>query len=157
MKWISLSDALEKQRTEPKKIFIDFYANWCGPCKTMDKETYNNPVISELINTNFYPVKFDAETNEVLKIYNKEFTNPDFKQGAKKNSLHEFTKFMNVNSIPSIVFLDEVSNPITILNGLLFPKEIEPYISMIATDEFKKIKTRKDWDDYQKKFKSKLK
>ena len=64
---------------------------------------------------------------------------------------------MNVNSIPSIVFLDEVSNPITILNGLLYPKEIEPYISMIATDEFKKIKTRQDWDDYQKKFKSKLK
>lgn len=154
---MTLSEAIEAQKTTPKKIFIDFYADWCGPCKIMDKQTYGNPVIAELINSSFYPVKFDAESKESVTIYGKTFANPNFEKGKKKNSLHEYTKFMNVASVPSIVFLDETSNPITILNGFLSAKEIEPYISMIATEEFKKIKTRAQWDDYQRKFRSKLK
>ena len=157
VKWMTLSDALQAQKTQPKKIFIDFYADWCGPCKLMEKNTYNHPVIAEQLNQNYYPVKFDAENSETLTIFEKTFTNTEFISGKKKNSLHDFTKFMNVSSVPSIVFLDEQSNPITILNGFLSAKEVEPYLSMISGNDYKKFKTRQEWDDYQRKFKSKIK
>ena len=157
VKWMTLSDALQAQKTQPKKILIYFYADWCGPCKLMDKNTYNHPVIAEQINQNYYPVKFDAESSESFSILGKTFNNPEFTSGNKKNSMHDFTKYMNVSSVPSLVFLDEQSNTITILNGFLSAKEVEPYLSMISGNDYKKFKTRQEWDDYQRKFRSKIK
>lgn len=157
IKWMTLTDALAAQKNQPKKILIDFFADWCGPCKTMDNTTYSHPFIVEHINTHYYPVKFDAESGETLSLFGKVFGNPQFVGGRKKNSLHEFTKFMNVSSVPSIVFLDESGNQITILNGLLSAREIEPYLSMISSNDYKKVQTRAQWDAYQKRYKSKIK
>ena len=64
---------------------------------------------------------------------------------------------MNVTTIPTTVFLDEQSMPITILQGALTAKEMEPYIPFIAEDQYKKINTREQWENYQKKFKSTIK
>ena len=71
--------------------------------------------------------------------------------------MHGFTKYMNVNAVPSIIFLDEQSMPITILQGALTAKELEPYLPFFANDEYKKIQTREKWENYQKKFKSSIK
>jgi thioredoxin-related protein len=46
---------------------------------------------------------------------------------------------MNVAAVPSTVFLDESGNPITILQGELSAKELEPYLEFISKDLFKKI------------------
>ena len=34
-------EALEASKTEKRKIFIDVYTDWCGWCKVMDKNTFN--------------------------------------------------------------------------------------------------------------------
>lgn len=155
--WMTLSQAVEAQKTNPKKIMIDFYADWCAPCKIMDIKTFNNPVIAKYLNDNYYPVKFNAEGKESVNLFGRTFTNPSFVQGKNKNSMHELTKYMNVNAVPSIVFLDEKANPITILQGALTARELEPYIPFIAKDDYKKIVTREQWENYQSKFKSSIK
>lgn len=123
----------------------------------MEKNTYNHPSIAEYLNANYYPVKFNAEGNEKFEIFGKSFSNPGFREGKKRNPMHEFTKFMNVNAVPTVVFLDEQSNPITLLQGALTAKELEPYIPFFANNEYLKIKSREEWEAYQKKFKSKIK
>lgn len=45
---------------------------------------------------------------------------------------------MNVGAVPSTVFLDEKGGPITILQGELSAKELEPYLEFISKDLFKK-------------------
>ncbi|WP_370900528.1 thioredoxin family protein [Chryseobacterium gossypii] len=157
IKWMTIEDALKAQKQTPKKILIDFYADWCGPCKIMDKKTYGHPVIAEIINESFYPVKFDAEEKKAVEIYGRTFSNFNTEQGKGRHSLHEFTQYMNVAAVPSTVFLDERGDPITILQGELSAKELEPYLELISKDWFKKITTREQWEDYQKRFKSKIK
>ena len=33
IQWISFEDAQKKMASNPKKIFVDVYTYWCGPCK----------------------------------------------------------------------------------------------------------------------------
>lgn len=157
VKWMTISQALEAQKKSPKKILIDFYADWCEPCKEMEKKTYNHPEIAKIINENFYAVKFESDGNETINFLGHKFTNPEYKSKKGKSTLHQFSKYMNINMIPTMVFLDEKTDPITSLSGFLKAKEVEPYFSMIASDEYKTIKSRKEWEAYQKKFKSKIK
>lgn len=157
VKWMSLEDAVEAQKNEPRKIMIDFYADWCGPCKIMEKNTFNHPVIAKYLNENYYPVKFLADGKEDITLFGRTFVNSGYREGKSRNSLHDFTKFMNVAAIPSTVFLDEQTMPITILQGALTAKELEPYVKMIENNDYKKISTREQWEAYQKKFKSTIK
>ncbi|MEC5393816.1 thioredoxin family protein [Bergeyella sp. RCAD1439] len=156
VKWMSIEQALKAQEQEPKKILIDFYSERCAPCKTMELYTYNHPVIAEYLNEHYYAVKFDAHGDKTFQLFGKSFGNSEKnKKGTK--GMHDFTRFLNVNAVPSIVFLDEQSMPITLLQGALTAKELEPYIPFFAKDLYKKIQTREQWESYQKKFKSKIK
>ena len=40
IKWMSLEKALEAQKVTPKKIIMDVYTTWCGPCRLLDKKTF---------------------------------------------------------------------------------------------------------------------
>ena len=157
VKWMTLEQAIAAQQEKPKKIFIDFYADWCGPCKIMDKNTYGHQEIANFLNENYYVVKFDAEGKESVTVFGRIFSNPEFSSGKKRNSMHDFTKFMNVNSVPSIVFLNEQSMPITNINSFLTAKELDPYLRIISSDEYKKFKSRAEWENYQRKMKSTIK
>ena len=48
--WMSMDQALFAQQQTPKKIFMDVYTTWCGPCKLLDKNTFSNPDVIAYIN-----------------------------------------------------------------------------------------------------------
>ena len=63
----SFAQLLQRAQKENKNIFIDFYATWCGPCHRMDKETYPDAKVGEVLNA-MIPVKYDAEKGEGLEL-----------------------------------------------------------------------------------------
>src|SRR5437868_3730153 len=53
--------AFAAAQRENKPILLDIGAVWCHWCHVMDRESYENPVIAEIINQNFIAVKVDRD------------------------------------------------------------------------------------------------
>ncbi len=151
--WISLDKALEAQKNEPKKIIMDVYTTWCGPCRLLDKKTFGNPDVSRYISQNFYAVKFNAEGNEEIFFYDKKFSNPNYNYERKgRNSTHDFTKFLGIRGYPSIVFFSEEGDPIMPLTGYFNVRQIEPYLKMIKKGDYAVFKDSDDLEKYIENF-----
>ncbi|GAB1855427.1 thioredoxin fold domain-containing protein [Flavobacteriaceae bacterium MHTCC 0001] len=157
--WISLEKALELQKKTPKKIMMDVYTVWCGPCKMLDKNTFHNTDVVEYVNKNYYAVKFNGEGNDVVKYKDKTFSNPNYNEARAKtrNSSHELTRYLQINAYPTVVFFDEKAEVIAPIRGYQQPKQIELYLKMFKQDDHKNIKTQEDFNKYYKTFKSEFK
>ncbi len=54
-------EAFAKARAEEKPILLDIGAVWCHWCHVIDRESYENPEIAEIINQLYVPVKVDRD------------------------------------------------------------------------------------------------
>lgn len=153
--WMSMNEALAAQEKEPKKIFMDAYTDWCGPCKTLDKKTLNHPKVAAYLNKHFYPVKFNAEGTEKIMYKDFEYTNPNHDPNRKgRNAQHFLANALNISAYPTLVFFDEEGEVIAPVVGYKTPEQLELYLKMIKSDDYKEITTAEDWEAYQKEFKS---
>lgn len=156
IEWMSMNEALDAQEKKPKKIFVDVYTEWCGPCKMMDKNTFTNDDLIDYVNTHFYAVKFNAEGTEEVDYKGFNYTNPNYdpKRKGKRNAQHFFANALKVSGYPTVVFFDEDAEVISPVVGYKTPEQLEIYLKMIATDKYQKIKTAEDWKAYQDSFES---
>jgi len=153
IKWMSLEKALEAQKVIPKKIIMDVYTTWCGPCRLLDKKTFGNPDVSRYISQNFYAVKFNAEGDEEIFFYDKKFSNPNYNPDRKgRNSTHDFTKFLGIRGYPTIIFFSEEGDPIIPLTGYFNVRQIEPYLKMIKRGDYAVFKDSDDIEKYIENF-----
>ncbi|MDY8136835.1 thioredoxin family protein [Aquimarina sp. 2201CG5-10] len=153
IKWMTMNEALEAQKNEPKKIFMDVYTDWCGPCKLLDKNTFHNKDVVEYVNKNFYAVKFNAEGTEEVRYNNFTYTNPNYKPGKKgRNSQHFFANALKITGYPSMVFFDEKGNLIAPVVGYKTPQQLEIYLKMIHQDDYKKLTSAAAWQQYESSF-----
>jgi len=53
--------AFARAKAEDKPILLDIGATWCHWCHVIDRESYENPEIAEIINRHFVPVKVDRD------------------------------------------------------------------------------------------------
>lgn len=151
--WMTFEEALLKQKEHPKKMFVDAYTKWCGPCKMLDKNTFHDANVVRYVNKHFYAVKFDAEGPSPITYKGKEYKNPNYVEGKRgRNGVHELTIALGVNAYPTMLFLDEEGNLILPAKGYLKPQQLELYLKVIAQDDYKNIKGPTEWQAYQKAF-----
>jgi thioredoxin-related protein len=152
--WMTMNEALEAQQSEPKKIIMDVYTTWCGPCKLMDKNTFSNKDVIKFINENYYPVKFNAEGTQEITYQDFKYTNPNYQPGRKgRNATHLFADALRLSGYPSLAFFTETGDLIQALPGYKTPRQLEIFLKMIANDDYLKLTTKEAWEDYQNNFK----
>ncbi len=142
--WLSWNEATKLAETDenPKKIFVDVYTDWCGWCKKMDKDTFQNEEVAKYMSENYYMVKLDGEGKEPI-----EFKGKTFKFVASgRNGYHEFAAALMQGkmSYPTTIFLDEKMNMLSPVPGYQKPDAF----LQIAKYFGENIHKEKDWKTY---------
>lgn len=149
VKWYTIQEAEKLVKANPRPIVIDTYTDWCGWCKKLDQETFSNPVIAEILNTKFYPVKFNAEGKDPVTFLGRNFVN-DGKSG--KSHQLAIALLQGQMSYPNLVFFNEKMQLVTNVPGYREAKEMEVLLSFFADKAYEKI----NFQDYGKSFKGKV-
>ena len=99
--WESYSrESLVKAREELRPVFIDFYADWCAPCRELDAKTYSDPEVARLARR-FVMLKADLTLDD----------DPAVKALKEK---------FRIRGVPTLVFLRPDGAEMTSLRGIGF-------------------------------------
>lgn len=61
----SFDGALAEAREQGKKVFLDVYTDWCGPCIVMQETVFVLPEVGDYFNARFVNYKLDAEDESI--------------------------------------------------------------------------------------------
>ncbi len=92
-------ESMEEILSQGKPVFIDFYADWCAPCKQLDRETFSDSRV-QAKSTAFYLLKVDC-------------TKPDAATRA-------FMALHQVTGMPTLVFVKPDGQEISSLREIGF-------------------------------------
>jgi thioredoxin-related protein len=153
VKWFTIQEAEKLIKKDPRPIFVDTYTDWCGWCKKMDKETFTNSVISEILNDKYYPVKFNAEVRDSITFFGQTFIND-----GKSGPAHQLAVALlhGEMSYPTVVFLilqKDGKIQASPVPGFRQAKDMEALLSFFADKNF----GTQTWENFQKSFQGKVK
>ncbi len=96
---LSLEEMTKLAKEKDKLIFVDAYADWCGPCRWMAQNTFTHESVATFFNQNFINVKVDVESEKGQKV----------------------AELFEVSAMPTILFLDQEGKVIRKHIGALDP------------------------------------
>ena len=132
LKWMSFDEGIAHAKKNNKKVIIDVYTDWCGWCKRMDKDTYDNKDVATYLEKNYVVIKLNAESSKKLKFQDKDYTE------------QELSGAFGVTGFPTTIFLSSNGDPITLVPGYSDAKRFGHIISFIAEEHYLTTK----FDDY---------
>ena len=71
IKWYSYEEGMALGKKLGKKVFIEFYADWCGFCRMMEGSTFKDANVIAILNRDFIPVRVHSDKEqEIASKYN---------------------------------------------------------------------------------------
>lgn len=142
IRWLTFEQAVALNDSQPKKIFIDVYTDWCGWCKRMDAGTFRDSSVISYMNEHYYAVKVDAESKDTVRFRDKQFVfRPEFKANELALSL-----LNGKMAYPSFVIMSEQYVLLAPLSGYQQPDELMQALTFYGQNIHEQMK----WEDYIK-------
>lgn len=143
IQWLTIEQAAARMEKEPRKIVIDVYTDWCGWCRKMDKETFTDPKVVDLVNKHFYAVKLNAEGKEPITLRGQTFK---YKDEYRSHEL-AVALLQGQMSFPTTVYLDEKMNMLAPVPGYLDAKTFTKILSYFGENHHQSM----NFQEYEKK------
>ena len=68
---LTFEAALKLAAKEGKKVFMDCYTEWCGPCKIMNEQVFTTKEVGDYFREHFVSLKIDMEKGEGITLGKK--------------------------------------------------------------------------------------
>ena len=109
VRWLTFEQLDDSLAVHPKKVFIAFHADWCTPCRKMDRVAFQDPRVVAALRADYYAVKMNVESEDTIAFGNQVFVNERIN---KPNPVHQIPLLMARQrekpfSLPAMVVLDE--------------------------------------------------
>ena len=113
--WKGYDKGLALAKKEGKKVMLHFWAEWCGYCKKMEKETFQEKEVIAYLNDYYIPIK----------------VNSDIEQQLAANYF--------VRGLPTTWFLTKKGEKISNLPGYVPADMFLPILKFVHTDSYEKM------------------
>ncbi len=112
IKWYSYKKGMALGKSDGKKVYLSFYADWCGFCKVFDNTTYKDPRVISFLNENFISIRVNTDKEKSLAA--------DYR----------------VTGLPSNWFISETGERIGNRPGYIQPKEFLIFLKYVITNSY---------------------
>lgn len=102
VRWTAAERAVAAARNSGKPILYDFTAEWCAPCKMLDRDGWADPRVAALVNGSFVPARVVDRTRE---------------DGKNAPWIDELQQRYRVNAFPTLVVAAPDGREIAIAQG----------------------------------------
>lgn len=146
VQWLSWNEGIVKATKENKKILLYVYTSSCVWCRKMERETFADATVVQLVKSEFVAIKLNASDNSELEFKGKTYRFVSSATGGCNGLAAELLG--GRMSFPSVAFLDETQHSLQALAGF---KSAEDF-SAIATYYGRNYYQSMPWSSFQKKF-----
>lgn len=116
IQWFPYEEGLSRAKNFGKKVFLNFYADWCRYCKQMDRTTFEDKRVIAYLNENFIAVRVNSD--------------------KKPKRAAEF----GVQGLPVSWFLTEAGERIGNQPGYLPAETLLPLLKFINTGAYERMR-----------------
>jgi len=152
VQWQGFDTALERAQSEDKHIMVTVYTDVCGYCKKLDRVTFTDPAVREVLDDAYVSAKVKADSGKRLKVQSQVVENG----GRKLLQYHiadeptlsgsDLRSQWMLRGVPGIIFLNPEGKVITIVNGYKNPADMHNMLTFVKDDLYEVM----TWQDYLK-------
>ncbi|MBR3945476.1 MAG: thioredoxin family protein [Bacteroidales bacterium] len=149
--WMDFNKAVEKMKTQPKKLLLYIYSDWNSSSKIMMGGSFKENILAEYINKNFYAVKIPYDITDTLRIAGHEFVN---ETGQMQYPNQLVVSLLHPDyRIPAFIIFDEhATHPLFVQRGFSSHITIEKILTYFNDNlQDKGVDIQKYYNEYQSK------